>query len=159
MLQPGFHVKNHHIRASQHQMADNSFEHHMLRTYASSSPGFHRAQDEKLYAVSAFCIFIRNVVYLRVQTEQLIELIRAGPFLHQLPHLGNRYDLLQLLFRKAKGQSKIRIGIRIRRQYAFSPSSAYILARVAANVVLPTPPFPVIAIFIVSLLRAARKPR
>ena len=58
--------------------------------------------------------------------------------------------LIKLLLGKTKGQSQVRIRIHIRRQDTCFPSSAYNLAKVAAKVVFPTPPFPVTAIFMSS---------
>ena len=98
--------------------------------------------------MQTFTICIRNIVYFRIQMIELIscccsctspppayafwKLEQWNPvFLHQIPAPGQGLHPDPHLL-----------------QGPVCPSAAYNLASVAAKVVLPTPPFPVTAIFI-----------
>ena len=82
----------------QHQVIDDALQHHMLRADTAASACLDRAKHQKLYSVAALCILIRDIIHLRIQSENLIKLICSGPLLHQLSHFGDRNNRVQLLF-------------------------------------------------------------
>ena len=113
MFQAGFHIKNHHIFSSQHQIVNNTFQHYMLRTYTSAAACLDSSQDKEPYAVADLTVFIRNIVYLWVQMIELISCSCSCTFLHKLTHFGDRHDRIQCFFIKSQRQAKICIRIHI----------------------------------------------
>ena len=69
MFQAGFHIKNHHIFSSQHQIINNTFQHYMLRTYTSAAACLDSSQDKEPYAITDLTIFFRDIVYFRIQMK------------------------------------------------------------------------------------------
>ena len=101
MFQAGFHIKNYHIFSSQYQIVDNTFQHYMFRTYASAAACLDSSQDKESHAIADLTIFIRNIIYFRIQMIELISRSRTCTFFHKLTHFGNWYNRIQSFFIKA----------------------------------------------------------
>ena len=88
----------------------------MLGTDTAASAGLHRAHNQELNAVDLLGIGVGNISHLRIEFEELIEFIGARPLLHQLAHLGDGDDGVDLFLAEAQRQAQICVRIHVGRE-------------------------------------------
>ena len=59
----------------------------MFRAYTSATACLDSSQDKEPYAITDLTIFLRNIVYFRIQMIELISCCSPCTFFHQLTHL------------------------------------------------------------------------
>ena len=99
-------------------------------------------RTRSLTSVADLAVFIGNVVHFGVQMiENWFPAVRSGPFLYKFAHFGNGNDRVQCSLHRIPGASPRLASGSTSAARTGLPSAAYRRARVAANVVLPTPAF------------------